>query len=79
MVYKKRKIIKKKGLPHMIPSNENTNINISKFFSERGRILSGSINKLNFKQQRLITIHIKQARILSLLFFSFFKPIYLFK
>nr|YP_009121259.1 ribosomal protein S18 [Epipogium aphyllum]AII40869.1 ribosomal protein S18 [Epipogium aphyllum] len=41
--------------------------NISKFMSERGKILSRKINHLNIKQQRLITIAIKQARILSLL------------
>jgi len=40
---------------------------ISRFISEQGKILSRQVNRLNLKQQRLITIAIKQARILSLL------------
>nr|YP_008964888.1 ribosomal protein S18 [Schwalbea americana]CDJ38646.1 ribosomal protein S18 [Schwalbea americana] len=40
---------------------------ISRFISQRGKILSRRVNKLTLKQQRLITIAIKQARILSLL------------
>nr|YP_011034541.1 ribosomal protein S18 [Goeppertia makoyana]WRI58245.1 ribosomal protein S18 [Goeppertia makoyana] len=40
---------------------------ISRFISERGKILSRRVNRLTLKQQRLITIAIKQARILSLL------------
>nr|YP_009123764.1 ribosomal protein S18 [Lithocarpus balansae]AJN91037.1 ribosomal protein S18 [Lithocarpus balansae] len=40
---------------------------ISRFISEQGKILSRRVNRLNLKQQRLITIAIKQARILSLL------------
>nr|YP_009668923.1 ribosomal protein S18 [Erisma bracteosum]QCW93921.1 ribosomal protein S18 [Erisma bracteosum] len=40
---------------------------ISRFISEQGKILSRRINRLTLKQQRLITIAIKQARILSLL------------
>nr|YP_004123447.1 ribosomal protein S18 [Rhizanthella gardneri]ACU46595.1 ribosomal protein S18 [Rhizanthella gardneri] len=40
---------------------------ISQFISEQGRILSRRANKLPLKQQRFITIAIKQARILSLL------------
>nr|YP_010294602.1 ribosomal protein S18 [Xyris pauciflora]ULQ68740.1 ribosomal protein S18 [Xyris pauciflora] len=44
------------------------NINLlNRFISEQGKILSRKVNRLNFKQQRLITIAIKQARILSLL------------
>nr|YP_010500001.1 ribosomal protein S18 [Yoania amagiensis]UWT59952.1 ribosomal protein S18 [Yoania amagiensis] len=42
---------------------------ISRFLSEQDKILSRRTNKLTFKQQRLITIAIKQARILSLLSF----------
>nr|YP_010511917.1 ribosomal protein S18 [Dipteryx alata]YP_010687936.1 ribosomal protein S18 [Pterodon emarginatus]YP_010688018.1 ribosomal protein S18 [Pterodon pubescens]QVX29604.1 ribosomal protein S18 [Pterodon abruptus]UXL83241.1 ribosomal protein S18 [Dipteryx alata]WBR37370.1 ribosomal protein S18 [Pterodon emarginatus]WBR37452.1 ribosomal protein S18 [Pterodon pubescens] len=38
---------------------------ISRFISEQGKILSRRVNKLTLKQQRLITIAIKQARILS--------------
>nr|YP_010690612.1 ribosomal protein S18 [Cartonema parviflorum]WBU14322.1 ribosomal protein S18 [Cartonema parviflorum] len=40
---------------------------ISLFISEQGKILSRRVNRLTLKQQRLITISIKQARILSLL------------
>nr|YP_009670909.1 ribosomal protein S18 [Passiflora contracta]QCX30194.1 ribosomal protein S18 [Passiflora contracta] len=40
---------------------------ISRFISERGKILSRRVNRLTLKQQRLITLAIKQARILSLL------------
>nr|QVV41409.1 ribosomal protein S18 [Bridelia tomentosa] len=40
---------------------------ISQFISEQGKILSRRVTKLTLKQQRLITIAIKQARILSLL------------
>nr|YP_009527081.1 ribosomal protein S18 [Croomia pauciflora]AYA54036.1 ribosomal protein S18 [Croomia pauciflora] len=40
---------------------------ISRFISEQGKILSRRMNKLTLKQQRLITLAIKQARILSLL------------
>nr|QGQ48998.1 30S ribosomal protein S18 [Arundina graminifolia] len=38
---------------------------ISRFISEQGKILSRRTNRLTLKQQRLITIAIKQARILS--------------
>nr|YP_009758371.1 ribosomal protein S18 [Vavilovia formosa]QIN90177.1 ribosomal protein S18 [Vavilovia formosa] len=38
-----------------------------KLISRQGKILSRRVNKLTLKQQRLITIAIKQARILSLL------------
>nr|QJS34407.1 ribosomal protein S18 [Scutellaria kingiana] len=40
---------------------------ISRFISEQGKIFSRRVNRLTLKQQRLITIAIKQARILSLL------------
>jgi small subunit ribosomal protein S18 len=38
---------------------------ISRFISKQGRILSRRITRLTLKQQRLVTIAIKQARILS--------------
>ena len=38
---------------------------ISRFISKQGKILSRRVNRLTLKQQRLITIAIKQARILS--------------
>nr|YP_009413575.1 ribosomal protein S18 [Allotropa virgata]ASN78883.1 ribosomal protein S18 [Allotropa virgata]ASN78906.1 ribosomal protein S18 [Allotropa virgata] len=40
---------------------------ISRFISQQGKILPRRARKLTLKQQRLITIAIKQARILSLL------------
>nr|AKT73982.1 ribosomal protein S18 [Arachnitis uniflora] len=53
---------------------------IRQFISERGKILSRRINKLTLKQQRFVTLAIKQARILSLLpFFYNYKKIYRFK
>ena len=38
---------------------------ICRFISEQGKILSRRVNRLTLKQQLLITIAIKQARILS--------------
>ena len=38
---------------------------ICRFISEQRKILSRRVNRLTLKQQRLITIVIKQARILS--------------
>nr|QXQ00287.1 ribosomal protein S18 [Calophaca sinica] len=38
-----------------------------RFVSQQGKILSRRVNRLTLKQQRLITIAIKQARILSAL------------
>nr|YP_001542550.1 ribosomal protein S18 [Cuscuta exaltata]A8W3E3.1 RecName: Full=Small ribosomal subunit protein bS18c; AltName: Full=Plastid 30S ribosomal protein S18 [Cuscuta exaltata]ABW83714.1 ribosomal protein S18 [Cuscuta exaltata] len=43
---------------------------ISRFLSEQGKILSKRVNRFTLKQQRLITLAIKQARILSLLPFT---------
>nr|BBF90862.1 ribosomal protein S18 [Lagarostrobos franklinii] len=43
---------------------------ISRFISERGKILSRRVNRLTSKKQRLMTIAIKRARILSLLHFT---------
>ncbi|KAB2097707.1 hypothetical protein ERO13_A01G178208v2, partial [Gossypium hirsutum] len=40
---------------------------ISLFISEQGKILSRRVNRLTLKQQRLITIIVKQVSILSLL------------
>nr|AEX10207.1 ribosomal protein S18 [California macrophylla] len=42
---------------------------ISRFISQQGKILSRRVNRLTLKQQRLLTIAIKQARILSSLAF----------
>jgi small subunit ribosomal protein S18 len=39
----------------------------SRFISEQRKLLSRRVNRVTLKQQRLITIAIKQARILSLL------------
>ena len=43
---------------------------ISRFLSRRGKILSRRVTRLTLKQQRLITIAIKQARILSFVPFT---------
>nr|YP_005352974.1 ribosomal protein S18 [Mankyua chejuensis]ADZ48006.1 ribosomal protein S18 [Mankyua chejuensis]AJJ48636.1 ribosomal protein S18 [Mankyua chejuensis] len=44
------------------------NINLLRgFVSEQGRILPKRINRLTSKQQRLVTVAIKRARILALL------------
>nr|YP_009450116.1 ribosomal protein S18 [Burmannia oblonga]ANK36313.1 ribosomal protein S18 [Burmannia oblonga] len=40
---------------------------INQFISKQGKILSRRVNRLTLKHQRLITIAVKQARILSLL------------
>nr|YP_010760398.1 ribosomal protein S18 [Cuscuta micrantha]WEY30370.1 ribosomal protein S18 [Cuscuta micrantha] len=42
---------------------------IRRFISQQGKILSRRVNRLTLKQQRLLTLAIKQARILS--FFPF--------
>nr|YP_010475414.1 ribosomal protein S18 [Corydalis incisa]UVH69701.1 ribosomal protein S18 [Corydalis incisa]WDA92182.1 ribosomal protein S18 [Corydalis incisa] len=44
---------------------------ISRFVSDDGKILSRRVNRLTLKQQRLITLAIKQARILALLPFLY--------
>lgn len=38
---------------------------ISRFISDQGKILARRVKRLTLKQQRLITLAIKQARILS--------------
>ena len=49
---------------------------LRRFISQQGKILSRRVTKLTFKEQRLITIAIKQARILSLLPFNNNKKIF---
>nr|DBA09496.1 TPA_asm: ribosomal protein S18 [Corydalis boweri] len=47
---------------------EYTNLTlISQFISDEGKILSRRVNRVTLKQQRLITLAIKQARFISLL------------
>nr|YP_010759922.1 ribosomal protein S18 [Cuscuta chinensis]AZL92794.1 ribosomal protein S18 [Cuscuta chinensis]WCF05476.1 ribosomal protein S18 [Cuscuta chinensis]WEY29844.1 ribosomal protein S18 [Cuscuta chinensis] len=41
-----------------------------RFLSQQGKILSRRVNRLTLKQQRLLTLAIKQARILSFLPFT---------
>nr|YP_009426272.1 ribosomal protein S18 [Diplazium bellum]ASU94974.1 ribosomal protein S18 [Diplazium bellum] len=48
---------------------KNTNL-LRRFVSEQGRILSRRMNRLTSKQQRLVAISIKRARILALPPFS---------
>nr|WEY30549.1 ribosomal protein S18 [Cuscuta gronovii] len=43
---------------------------IKQFISQHGKILSRRVNRLTLKQQRLLTLAIKQARILSFLPFT---------
>nr|YP_010760100.1 ribosomal protein S18 [Cuscuta indecora]WEY30027.1 ribosomal protein S18 [Cuscuta indecora] len=43
---------------------------LRQFISQQGKILSKRVNKLTLKQQRLLTLAIKQARILSFLPFT---------
>nr|YP_009514503.1 ribosomal protein S18 [Lygodium microphyllum]AXG76100.1 ribosomal protein S18 [Lygodium microphyllum] len=43
---------------------------LRRFVSEQGKILSRRINRLTPKQQRLVVVAIKRARILALLPFS---------
>nr|YP_010760458.1 ribosomal protein S18 [Cuscuta nevadensis]WEY30430.1 ribosomal protein S18 [Cuscuta nevadensis] len=43
---------------------------IRRFISQQGKILSRRVNRLTLKQQRLLTLAIKQARILSFLPFT---------
>nr|YP_009426448.1 ribosomal protein S18 [Diplazium dushanense]ASU95150.1 ribosomal protein S18 [Diplazium dushanense] len=43
---------------------------LRRFVSEQGRILSRRMNRLTSKQQRLVAISIKRARISALLPFS---------
>ncbi|BDD77283.1 ribosomal protein S18 (chloroplast) [Marchantia polymorpha subsp. ruderalis] len=40
---------------------------LRRFVSEQGKILSRRMNRLTSKQQRLLTIAIKRARVLALL------------
>nr|YP_009000198.1 ribosomal protein S18 [Silene paradoxa]AGZ18188.1 ribosomal protein S18 [Silene paradoxa] len=71
----KRPFIKSKRsfrrrLPPIQPGDRIDYRNMSliyRFISEQGKILSRRVNRLTLKQQRLITIAIKQARILALL------------
>nr|YP_010565843.1 ribosomal protein S18 [Medicago turbinata]UZC30448.1 ribosomal protein S18 [Medicago turbinata] len=46
-----------------------------RLISQQGKILSRRVNRSTLKQQRLITIAIKQARILSLLPFVSLNPL----
>nr|YP_009441041.1 ribosomal protein S18 [Adenophora divaricata]ARO35018.1 ribosomal protein S18 [Adenophora divaricata] len=60
----------RRRLPPIQPGDRIDYRNISllcRFISDQGKILSRRRNKVTLKQQRLITIAIKQARILSLL------------
>nr|QXO02698.1 ribosomal protein S18 [Chamaegastrodia inverta] len=67
-LFRKSKLSFRRRLPP-IGSGDQINYRnislISRFISEQGKILSGRVNRLTLKQQRLITIAIKQARILS--------------
>nr|YP_008854532.1 ribosomal protein S18 [Ravenala madagascariensis]AHA12621.1 ribosomal protein S18 [Ravenala madagascariensis]AYP34519.1 ribosomal protein S18 [Ravenala madagascariensis] len=74
---------KRRRLPPPIGSGDRIDYRnmslISRFISEQGKILSRRVNRLTLKQQRLITIAIKQARILSLLPFLNNEKLFKFK
>nr|AYP35031.1 ribosomal protein S18 [Strelitzia reginae] len=69
--FRKSKQDSRRRLPPPIGSGDRIDYRnmslISRFISEQGKILSRRVNRLTLKQQRLITIAIKQARTLSLL------------
>nr|YP_001876598.1 ribosomal protein S18 [Welwitschia mirabilis]ABY26811.1 ribosomal protein S18 [Welwitschia mirabilis]AMA21025.1 ribosomal protein S18 [Welwitschia mirabilis]BAH11207.1 ribosomal protein S18 [Welwitschia mirabilis] len=66
-----RKISKK---PIQIKSEDQINYKnvnlINRYISQQGKILSRKVNKLTWKQQRLMAVAIKRARILSFLPFT---------
>lgn len=65
--YKSKRSFRRR-LPPIQPGDRIDYRNISllsRFISDQGKILSRRRNKVTLKQQRLITIAIKQARILS--------------
>nr|QWW92295.1 ribosomal protein S18 [Rhaphidolejeunea foliicola] len=60
----------RKRLPSIRPGEFIDYKNISllrRFISEQGKILSRRTNRLTSKQQRLLTLAIKRARVLALL------------
>nr|YP_009532174.1 ribosomal protein S18 [Lamprocapnos spectabilis]AYA29284.1 ribosomal protein S18 [Lamprocapnos spectabilis] len=68
--FRKSKRSFRRRLPPIRPGDRIDYRNISllsRFISEQGKILSRRTNKVTLRQQRLIMIAIKQARILSLL------------
>nr|YP_010760039.1 ribosomal protein S18 [Cuscuta corymbosa var. stylosa]WEY29963.1 ribosomal protein S18 [Cuscuta corymbosa var. stylosa] len=71
--FRKSKKSFRKPLPPIQPGDridyENIDL-IRRFISQQGKILSRRVNRLTLKQQRLLTLAIKQARILSLLPFT---------
>nr|YP_009136228.1 ribosomal protein S18 [Orthotrichum obtusifolium]AKC99478.1 ribosomal protein S18 [Orthotrichum obtusifolium] len=69
-VINKSKRSSRKRLPPIrtgeIVDYKNINL-LRRFISEQGKILSRRMNRLTSKQQRLMTIAIKRARVLALL------------
>ena len=68
--YKKSKKSFRRRLSPIQPGDRIDYKNMSllcRFISQQGKILPRRVNKLTLKQQRLITIAVNQARILSLL------------
>nr|YP_009557412.1 ribosomal protein S18 [Kewa sp. GY-2019]QBC72154.1 ribosomal protein S18 [Kewa sp. GY-2019] len=71
--FRKPKRSFRRRLPRIRPGDRidyRNMILIHRFTSEQGKIVSRRVNRLTLKQQRLITIAIKQARILALLPFT---------
>nr|YP_009486732.1 ribosomal protein S18 [Piliostigma thonningii]AWB12955.1 ribosomal protein S18 [Piliostigma thonningii] len=68
LLFRKSKRSFRKPLPRIQPweiiDYKNPTL-LCRFMSDQGKILSRRVNRLTLKQQRLITIAIKQARILS--------------
>nr|YP_009664143.1 ribosomal protein S18 [Cuscuta costaricensis]QCW07779.1 ribosomal protein S18 [Cuscuta costaricensis] len=71
--FRKSKLSFRKPLPPIQSGDQIDYQNIDlirRFISQQGKILSRRVNRLTLKQQRLLTLAIKQARILSFLPFT---------
>nr|YP_009973421.1 ribosomal protein S18 [Halophila beccarii]QNH92871.1 ribosomal protein S18 [Halophila beccarii] len=64
--YKRKQSFRRPSYPITKMTYKNISL-LFRFISDQGKILSRQVNRLTLKQQRLITLAIKQARILSLL------------
>nr|YP_010574370.1 ribosomal protein S18 [Halophila ovalis]UZH94381.1 ribosomal protein S18 [Halophila ovalis] len=62
--YKRKQSFRRPSYPKMTYKDISL---LFRFISDQGKILSRQVNRLTLKKQRLITLAIKQARILSLL------------
>nr|YP_009299229.1 ribosomal protein S18 [Pelargonium echinatum]AJB99143.1 ribosomal protein S18 [Pelargonium echinatum] len=63
---KKKRSVRQRSSPIQPGEIDYRNISlIGRFISQQGKILSRRVNRLTLKQQRCLTLAIKQARILS--------------